>query len=376
MIDCSEFYSLLKANNVSFFTGVPDSLLKDFCAYVSDHTDSKDHIIAANEGAAVGLAVGYHLATGKIPLVYMQNSGLGNTINPLMSLADKEVYSIPMILMIGWRGEPGVKDEPQHIKQGRIQNDLLDAIETPYKILNSSVDNPEAFLADVLKMVDQEQAPVAIVVKKGSFAPYTLIKSENFGFELTREKAIEIILESLPEDALVVSTTGKTSREVFEYRVRNKQLHNRDFLTVGSMGHCSQIAFGIALNTKKTVVCLDGDGAAIMHLGSLAIIGQNTPKNFVHIILNNGAHDSVGGQPTTGLDLNFPAIAEACGYKHAKSIATKGELQEVSNNTMQLSGPVFLEVKVNKGARKDLGRPTSTPIENKQALMQEIQKAK
>ena len=375
MIDCSIFFNTLKSHHISFYAGVPDSLLKDFCAYVSDHASKQDHIITANEGGAVALAAGYFLSTGNIPLVYMQNSGLGNAINPLLSLVDKEVYSIPMILMIGWRGEPGVKDEPQHIKQGRIQKDLLEVLEIPYKILDNSVSDVNTFLSEVVTQVKNLQSPVAIVVKRGAFSPYKLRETQDHNLMLTREQAVEQILSSIPKDAIVISTTGKTSREVFEYRERNKERHNCDFLTVGSMGHCSQIALGIALNSKKLILCLDGDGAAIMHMGSMAIIGTTAPSNLIHFVLNNGAHDSVGGQPTLGCKISFITIARACGYKNAITVNREEDLKKVMQTVLKSKGPVLVEVKVSKGARKDLGRPTSTPLENKLLLMNEIKKS-
>ena len=372
MIDCKLFFEGLQERNVSFFTGVPDSLLKDFCAYVADHTSMTEHIISANEGGAIALGCGYHLATGKIPLIYMQNSGIGNAVNPLLSLADKEVYSIPMILMIGWRGEPGVKDEPQHIKQGRVQNKMLESMEIPYKILDSSVKDIPLFLDEVIEMVKQYHSPVAMVVRKDTFNNYELKDDLNSEFGINREQALEAILEVIPLESLIVSTTGKMSREVFEYRERHHQGHQNDFLTVGSMGHCSQIALGIALFTPVKVICLDGDGAVIMHLGSLAVSGQNGSSNYIHIVINNGAHDSVGGQPTVGLNVNITQVAEALGYKHVISVNNSIDLRTAVDSLLNKRGPSFLEVKVNKGARNNLGRPTSTPVENKTVLMKYI----
>ena len=369
MIDSYLLFNELKSHNVNFFTGVPDSILKNFCSYISDKTSENEHIIAANEGAAIAIAAGYHIATGNIPLVYMQNSGLGNSVNPLLSIADKEVYSLPMILMIGWRGEPGFKDEPQHIKQGRIQNNMLVSMEIPYRILDSKTSDLSTFINEIIYLVQKEQAPVAIVVRKDTFNSYKLKNEDTFMFEMNRENAIEQILNNIPKDTIIVSTTGKLSREVFEYRFKNKQGHQYDFLTVGGMGHCSQIALGIALNTSKKVICIDGDGALIMHMGSLGIIGKNAPSNFIHILINNGAHDSVGGQPTIGFYINFPDIALACGYKKAFSISSVIKLKEISSNIINENGPVFLEVKVKKGSRSDLGRPTKSPIENKFELM-------
>ena len=374
MIESKILFEEFKKLKVNFFTGVPDSLLKDFCGYISDNTTSMEHIITANEGAAVALATGYHLATGNIPMVYMQNSGLGNAINPLLSLADKEVYSIPMILMIGWRGEPGVKDEPQHIKQGRVQNNMLDSMEIPYRILDSSVEDITSFIDEIIGLVNKAQSPVAIVVRKNSFNTYKIKDDKSQKFTLSREMAIGKVIDNIPEGALIVSTTGKTSREVFEYREERKQNHQNDFLTVGSMGHCSQIAMGIALNTRKKVICLDGDGAVIMHMGSMSIIGQNAPSNYIHIILNNGAHDSVGGQSTIGLDINITEIALSCGYRQVASISEIDDLEKNISSLIEETGPVFIEIKVKKGARSDLGRPTSLPIENRNAFVNYIRK--
>jgi len=370
MIASKLFLDKLKALDVNFYTGVPDSLLKDIGAYIADHSTSSEHLIAANEGAAVALATGYHLATGKMGLVYLQNSGLGNAINPLLSLADKEVYSIPMLLMIGWRGEPGKKDEPQHVKQGRVQQALLDAMEIPYRVIDAHTSSIDHILEELVSIAKQQGCPVALVVKAETFEPYTLQQDNRTDYPLNREQALAVILRQLDADAVVVSTTGKTSREVFEIRKKLNHSGQTDFLTVGSMGHAAQIALGLAANTQKKVYCLDGDGAVLMHMGSLAIIGQSKAKNLHHIILNNGAHDSVGGQPTVGFALDFKAIALACGYKKAYSITTAEELQEHVAALTQDEGPTLTEIKMNKGARKDLGRPTSTPKENKLKLME------
>jgi len=370
-IDPARFFNALKANQVGFFTGIPDSLLKDFCAYVTGHTTPNEHLIAANEGGAIGLATGYYLATGKLPLVYLQNSGIGNAVNPLLSLADPQVYSIPMILLVGWRGEPGIKDEPQHIKQGRVQNALLNAMEIPYSLLDATVTDVEGFVQTVAAQAIERKGPVAIVVRDKTFQSCRLAAPET-PYGRLRESAITAILDSLPENAVIVSTTGKTSREVFEYREQRGQDHGRDFLTVGSMGHCSQIALGIALNTDRPVVCLDGDGAAIMHLGAMSIIGAHGPANLYHLVLNNGAHESVGGQPTVGYGLDLVQIARACGYKQAQLIATEHDFDDDLGPLLLTQGPLFLDIRVNQGSRDDLGRPTSTPQQNKDALMRFI----
>jgi phosphonopyruvate decarboxylase len=370
MISPKEFYDVLKRNEIEFFTGVPDSLLKSFCAYLNDNANTKNHIISANEGGAIALASGYNLATGKIGLVYMQNSGQGNVINPLVSLADPEVYSIPILLLIGWRGEPGKQDEPQHVKQGKITFDLLNVLEIPYEILPDSLEEAEKILEKAIRYMKEKNAPFALVAKKGIFEEYALKNETQHSFEMSRENAIKLVVDSLSSEDIIISTTGKISRELFEYREELKQNHDKDFLTVGSMGHSSQIALGIALQKpEKQIYCLDGDGSVIMHMGSLAIIGQHARKNFKHIIFNNGAHDSVGGQPTAGFEIDLQSIAKACGYNISLKAETVEEITEKMNLIKSTEGPALLEILVNKGARKELGRPTKTPKENKNNFM-------
>ncbi|MDR5586966.1 MULTISPECIES: phosphonopyruvate decarboxylase [Clostridium] len=376
MLDVSEFYKELIDNDIKFFTGVPDSLLKSFCAYVNDNTISKNNIIAANEGNAVGLVSGYHLATGKIGLVYMQNSGLGNTINPITSLSDKLVYSIPMLLVIGWRGEPGKKDEPQHKKQGLITTKLLETLNIKYKILSddTSKDEMKSFLRDVNDYMKKEKEPYALVIKKGTFNEYKLKNNKLYDFEMTREEALEVILSHINEKSIIVSTTGMLSRELFELREKRKEKHDRDFLTVGSMGHASQIALGIALNKKNlNVYCLDGDGALLMHLGGITTIGHENVENFKHIVMNNGAHDSVGGQETVALDIDILALAKGARYSEAYSCSKKEDLIICLEKLKNSKGPTLLEIKVKKGARKNLGRPTQIPIENKEGFMKNLE---
>jgi len=377
MVEVKEFYNELLNNDISFFTGVPDSLLKSFCAYIKDNVSSENNIVSANEGNAIGLASGYYLGTRKIGLVYMQNSGLGNAVNPLASLADKLVYSIPMLLVIGWRGEPNKKDEPQHKKQGLITTETLEMLGIRYEILDEASNNDEVKLKvkKAYSYMKENNEPYALVIKKDTFDEYKLKNNTVFDFEMTREEAIEIVVSNMKENSVAVSTTGMASRELFELREKYKENHNRDFLTVGSMGHASQIALGIALSNKdKDVYCIDGDGALLMHLGGLAIIGNAEPNNFRHILINNGAHDSVGGQETVGFKIDTLAIAKACGYKQCYSCSSKEELLNLSEKITTVEGPVLLEIKVKKGARKDLGRPTTTPIENKEAFMEFLDK--
>ena len=370
MIRPSFFIDTLQKHDIDFYAGVPDSLLKNICAYTSDHLDSRHNIIAANECGAVGIAAGYHLATSKIPVVYMQNSGEGNIINPLASLTDKEVYNIPVLLLIGWRGKPGVHDEPQHVKQGKVTLPLLDTMGIHYQVLSQEESVAETQIAEAVAYMKQSNEVYALVVEKNTFDTYTLQNKVENALTLSREEAIQTVAAALGPKDCIVSTTGMISRELFEYRTAMGQSHERDFLTVGSMGHASQIALGIALEKPdRHVWCFDGDGAVIMHMGSMAITASKAPVNFVHVLFNNGAHDSVGGQPTVGLDIDVPAIAKAVGYKHAFSVDSAGGLQEILRSPEILEGPTLIQVCVRKGNRKDLGRPTTTPIENKNALM-------
>lgn len=374
MIKPQDFYELLKKKDINFFSGVPDSLLKDICAFITDNTSSKRNIIAANEGNSVGLATGYYLATGKYPLVYMQNSGLGNIINPILSLADKEVYSIPMLLMIGWRGEPGIKDEPQHIKQGKVTLTILETLGIKYKILPNNFEEAKRTITWAIKEMKEFKNPVAIVVKKNTFEKYSLNSNDETFVSLKREEAIEIIVNHLEENDIIISTTGKASRELFEIRERKNQEHKMDFLTVGSMGHANQIALTVALeNLNRQVYCLDGDGAILMHTGGMGIIGDLAPKNYKHIVINNGSHESVGGQPTIGFKVNFGQIAESFNYKKSFRVNNIEELNNILPLFISTAGPCLLEVQVSQGSRADLGRPTTSPIENKKQFMTFIQ---
>lgn len=370
MIRPEFFIDKLKTLGIDFYAGVPDSLLKNICAYISDNLDDRHNIIAANEGGAVGLAAGYHLATGKIGCVYMQNSGEGNVINPLASLTDKEVYNIPLLLLIGWRGRPGVHDEPQHVKQGKITTGLLNTMGINYDVLSKEEDKAARQMEYAVSVMQSTNEVYALVIEKDTFEAYTLQRKEETSLSLSREEAIQLVASATGAKDVIVGTTGMISRELFEYREKTGEGHERDFLTVGAMGHASQIALGIAMEQPgRTVWCFDGDGACIMHMGSMAIVASKSPENYVHVVFNNGAHDSVGGQPTVGLNINLPAIARAVGYKAVYSVDGKDALERVLHDIKKTAGPVFLEVKVKKGNRKDLGRPTTTPAQNKEALM-------
>jgi phosphonopyruvate decarboxylase len=330
-------------------------------------------VIAANEGNAVALAAGHFLGAGRAALVYLQNSGIGNAINPLLSLADREVYSIPMLLLIGWRGEPGVKDEPQHVKQGRIMPELLTALGIPYFLLDEETVDAGAVIRQAVERMRESMAPVALLVRKGSFESYNQKKKIGHGFPMKRETAIKCIVDLLDGEEIIVSTTGMASRELYEYRTASNDSHDKDFLTVGSMGHASSIAMGIARTQQaRRIICLDGDGSLVMHMGALGIIGQSGLTNFLHVVINNGAHDSVGGQPTVGLGLNIVAIAESCGYHSARSVSSMEELEMAFASLIKGSGPALLEVKVTQGSRSDLGRPKRSPIQNRAALMKHM----
>ena len=380
MISPKFFYDTLANCGIDFYAGVPDSLLKNLCAYITDHADADHNIIAANEGGAMGLAAGHYLAIGHIPVVYMQNSGEGNIINPLASLTDPDVYNIPVLLVIGWRGKPGVHDEPQHVKQGKVTTGLLNVMGIDYTVLSKEEDKAEAQIRKAVAHMQATRQCYALVIEKDTFENYQLnSQSSIFNLQLSREEAIQTVAAALGEKDCIVSTTGMISRELFEYRTAKNEGHERDFLTVGSMGHASQIALGIALaKPDRRVWCFDGDGATIMHMGSMAIVASKNVPNYVHVVFNNGAHDSVGGQPTVGLKIDLPAVAKAVGYKTVYSVDNKEKLEEIlsifNSQFSIFDAPVFLEVKVKKGNRKDLGRPTTTPIQNKEALMEFLSK--
>ncbi|WP_165253943.1 phosphonopyruvate decarboxylase [Adlercreutzia sp. ZJ304] len=367
-INPNSFYESLNESGFNFFAGVPDSLLKDLCACIFENTPPGHNIITANEGNALGMACGYHIATGNYGVVYMQNSGEGNIINPLLSIADPDVYSIPMLLLIGWRGEPGVRDEPQHAKQGKVTCELLDCMGVPYQVLD---DNWQIQLAHSLEIMRNRSCPVALVIRKNTFEKYEFKVKDN-GSPLSREQALEIILSNLDEDDFIVSTTGKTSREIFEIREARSQDHAHDFLTVGGMGHTSSIAFGMAIGTKKNIWCIDGDGSFLMHMGAFPIIAQNAPDNFKYILNNNGAHESVGGQPTVALCIGISAILRACGFEVVYEASTPDEIK-TGMEVVRKKPKAALVITTHQGSRIDLGRPTKTPQENKTVMMAQFE---
>lgn len=371
MIPAELLFKELTRNHIDFFAGVPDSLLKDFCGYLSDHVSSERHIIAANEGNAVALAAGHYLGVGKPGLVYMQNSGLGNSVNPLISLCNRQVYGIPVLLLIGWRGEPGRVDEPQHVKQGSITPGMLEIMDIPWRLLES-IDNLSETVSFLIEQMRKKNGPAALLVQQGVFSEYRCSMPAT-EYRLVREQVIALLAGQLTPDDLVVATTGKIARELWEYRIHNDEDCSLDFLTVGSMGHASSIALGIACSQpKRRVVCLDGDGSVLMHMGALTTIAQSKRANFTHVVLNNGAHDSVGGQPTCALDIDLPAVALACGYRAVKSVRTATMVESSFRKLLAVDGPTLLEVRISRGARPDLGRPTTTPESNRNALMKKL----
>lgn len=368
-----ELFDPLINNGVEYFCGVPDSVTGPFSHYLADHAKDR-HVITANEGNAIGLAIGYHIATGKIPLVYMQNSGLSNAIDPLASLADRTVLSTPMLLLIGWRGQPGIDDEPHHTRQGEITPDLLRNLQIPFDTLLRDPAKASQQVSEMIKNAGAQNRPHALLIEQGSFAEYSSEAEQFSNNPMSREEAVSIVVEALEEDAIVVAGIGKLSREIFEKRQRDGQGHDRDLLVVGGMGHASSIALGIAQQRpEKKVFCLDGDGSTLMHLGALATIGNLSPANFYHVVFNNGSHDSVGGQPTTARTIDLAAIARACGYRYA---STQSEAGLVSSEVIEMQrdiGPAFMEVKIHRGARSELTRPSIQPVNNKVAFMSSLE---
>ena len=362
---------LVEIIGADFYTGVPDSQLKALCNYLMNTygIDQKHHIIAANEGNCTALAAGYHLATGKVPVVYMQNSGEGNIINPVASLLNDKVYAIPMIFIVGWRGEPGIHDEPQHIYQGEVTVKLLEDMDIATFIIGKDTTEDKVKAAmDGFKAVLAQGKQVAFIIRKGaiSYDEKVEYKNEN---TMVREEIIRHIVEVSGEDP-IVSTTGKASRELFEIREANGQSHKYDFLTVGSMGHSSSIALGVAINKPdRKIWCIDGDGAVLMHMGSMAVLGANKPKNMIHVVINNSAHETVGGMPTVAGQIDVVGVAKACGYSNAVSVDSFEKLDAELKAAKEREELSLIEVKCSIGARDDLGRPTTTALDNKKNFM-------
>ena len=369
MIAPEEFYRHLNAKGIEFFTGVPDSLFKNLLLYLQQQVDASHHIITANEGQSVALAAGYYMATGKLPLVYLQNSGLGNTVNPLTSLTDNEVYSIPLLLLVGWRGRPGIKDEPQHKKMGRITGQLLQTLGIPYYLLQEDPVKSFALVDEAINKAMESQQAVALVVPDNLFEDYPVVLPEN-KYTLSRESVISQLVQHCIGNEVVVCTTGKAGREFYEVNEAAGNKLPKNFLCVGAMGLANHIALGLAMQNNNRVIMLDGDGALLMHLGTLATLGKLASDNFVHIVINNGCHESVGAQQTLGFDIDFCAIAKACGYAAAVCIGNEKELAAWWQDGFQKKGKQFIEIRVNAKSRPGLARPKETPAERKNQLMQ------
>lgn len=375
-VDPYNLLEVFKNEGINFYTGVPDSLLKEFNACILNSIKETEHVIASNEGAAIGIGIGHYLSSNSPALVYMQNSGLGNSINPLVSLADPKVMSCPMLLLIGWRGEilndgSQLIDEPQHVKQGSITLEMLRTIGIPYYVLDKD-NNPSEDIKEAIKKTKSSNCPVAIVVRKNFFSKSKYTSENNQNNLLSREEVIEIIIKNIPEDYPIICTTGMPSRELFELRKRSKNFINKDLLCVGGMGHAISIATGVALRRKNRVVCIDGDGSMLMHLGALT--NSSKCSNLIHIVLNNGAHDSVGGQPTRAKELDLSKIAKSCGYTTSKRVQNTNEIKLNLSEIIKIKNSSFLEVLCKKGNRADLGRPSKTPKENKDNFINFLKK--
>lgn len=376
MIDQERFINTLKTSGVDFFTGVPDSYLNGFCNYLLKNVPADRHIIAANEGNAIGIASGYYFSSNRIPLVYMQNSGMGNMLNPIVSLTDKNVYSVPMILLIGWRGEPDTGDWPQHQKQGEITIKLLEMLGIPYIIAVNDDQKLEEQIKVMIQKAKKERMPAAIIGRKGIFSGGEKVNVKDEKYPLSREDAIEIFLNTLPDNTVYVATTGRATRELYFLRERRNEGHQYDFLNVGSMGHASSIALGIALENKdRMVVCLDGDSAALMHMGAFTMAGKTDVQNLMHVVLNNGAHESVGGQPSAGLLIDFTKIANGSGYQTVEGpVTTEQDLIKAIKTLDSAQKSSFIDVRIHKGLKGALPPLNISHSSLIGDLMRELQK--
>ena len=367
-----ELLTLIREAGIETIAGVPDSTLKQFCDALQQEKSFQHHT-TVNEGAAVAMAVGTYLATAKPACVYMQNSGIGNAVNPLTSLANKDVYGIPMLFIVGWRGEPGVKDEPQHVFQGKITCECFDLLAIPYEVIDSSTTVEElAVILNKAKDAFAQNLQFAIIVKSGTFEKDKAFTWDN-GQPLNREEALGKLLEVLPHEVRIVSTTGKISRELYEQSNRLYDGHDNLFMSVGGMGHASMIALGMAAAREdKTIVCVEGDGAALMHMGNMALVASEKPKNMYHIIINNQAHESVGAMPTDCQQISFAEVAKALGYQEARRINSLEEIEEIGKDIQTKQGPLFYEIMVGLGSRADLCRPKEAARENKEVFMKQF----
>ena len=356
MLDQKRVFETLRSHGVTYFAGVPDSYLNGFCNFALANCGTRN-VITANEGSAVALAAGHYLATKEIPLVYMQNSGEGNAVNPLASLADPNVYAIPMILLIGWRGQGNSEpNHPQHKLQGEITTGLMELMHIPFTVLTDDNEEFEATIAKAAKYCEENRAPYALIAPKGVMADPDKPNNVDDVYPMSREEAIEVILDHMPADTIYSATTGRATRELFFLREKRGEGKEHDFLNVGSMGHASSVALGIALShPDRKVVALDGDSAAIMHMGAMTMVSKTEAPGFMHVILNNGAHESVGGQPSAGHLLDWTKIAEACGYETVGyAVTTKEELIEAIEALRDCGKASFIDCRIHKGLTRKL----------------------
>lgn len=370
MIEQKTLFAALQKMGLNFFTGVPDSLLNDFCLHLVNNVPDYQHVMAANEGNAIGIATGYHLATGEIPVVYMQNSGVGNATNPLLSLTQKDVYSIPLILVIGWRGDPSITDHAQHKKQGELTPVLMKDMDIPYEILDSDETVIEKF-AWAAQKAREISSPVALIAKKAILTQKEKKQEYADSTLMNREEAISAVLDVFGENAIYLATTGRATRELHEQITAHGLSHELEFLNVGAMGHLSSIGLGMAVGApNKRIVVFDGDAAAVMHMGSLATNGRYQPQNLIHIVLNNGVNESVGGQKSSGQVIDLTSVARACKYNTVETfVSTKEELQSAVKELDAQCGLAFIDVHVRQGIRKDMPKLGINHKEAKEALM-------
>ena len=378
MISCQEFFEILKNKGLTFFTGIPDSTFKDFIKYLDDNNGkSLINLIACNECESIAISAGYNIATNKVGVVYMQNSGLGKAVNPLTSLCDPEIYSIPVLLLIGWRGEPGKEDAPQHKKMGRIMLNLLETLEIPYSILKPNLKDVVNDMQKAFDYFTTIKGPYALIIKKDFFRNYEMHNLKIHDYELTREKAISLVMDNLDENDIIISTTGYTSREVYEYRENNKKDHFRSFYNIGSMGCASSIGLSIAIQKpERRILIFDGDAAIIMQMGAFTTVGNIAPVNYIHIVFDNHSHETTGSQPSNSKTVNFVEVALASNYKYGKIVSTEKELLDVIKEIKHQKGPIIIVIRVKIGSRTDLKRPEHDPEYYKDILIKFLARLK
>jgi phosphonopyruvate decarboxylase len=360
MIELKNLVELLKKEKFGPIMGVPCSVFKHFLNFIINKK-SFEHYACSSEGESLGLAAGFAMA-GKYPIIYMQNDGYGNVINPLSSL--QLMYELPALLMISWRGEPGKKDAPQHKLMGETLLGLLEIFDIPYAVVNKG--NIESEIVNAKKYMKKKQKPYALIFKKGTIENFEVKKEES---KLNnRYDYLEILKNCLNKYDIILGTTGFTGRELFQTVSCNSK-----FYMMGSMGCLSSMGLGLAKSYhKKTVYVLDGDGALLMKLGSLSTIGNYQPDNLIHICFDNNQYESTGGQKTTASTTNFVKLAEACNYKKAIMIDNTSHFEKIISKISLLEKPLFLHIKITSGTIENLKRPSFSPIEMKKKFMESL----